>query len=88
MFALSYDSVDVVTFKINICFVYALCLSIVLDGNNIRVKEDMSTNIPGVFACGDITGGMLQVGKAVYEGAEAGLSAVKYLKEKTKAKEN
>lgn len=67
---------------------FAKKLGIVLDGNNIRVKEDMSTNIPGVFACGDITGGMLQVGKAVYEGAEAGLSAVKYLKEKTKAKEN
>ena len=59
---------------------FAKKLGIVTDGNNIRVKEDMSTNIPGVFSCGDVTGGLLQVCKAVYDGAEAGLSAVKYLK--------
>lgn len=59
---------------------FAKKLGIVTDGNNIRVKEDMSTNIPGVFSCGDVTGGLLQVCKAVYDGAQAGLSAVKYLK--------
>ncbi len=32
------------------------------------------------FAAGDCTGGLLQVSKAVYEGALAGTKAVKYLK--------
>lgn len=60
---------------------FAKKLGIALDGDSIKVNEDMSTNIPGVFSCGNITGGLLQVCKAVYEGAEAGLCAVKYLKE-------
>ena len=63
---------------------FAKKLGVVLDGNSIKVKEDMSTNIPGVFACGDSAGGLLQISKAVYQGAEAGLSAVKYLKSKDK----
>jgi thioredoxin reductase (NADPH) len=61
---------------------FAKKLGIALEGDSIKVKEDMSTNIPGVFSCGNVTGGLLQVCKAVYEGAEAGLSAVKYLKSK------
>ena len=61
---------------------FAKKLGIALDGDSIKVNEDMSTNIPGVFSCGNITGGLLQVCKAVYEGAEAGLSAVKYIKNK------
>ena len=40
----------------------------------------METNIPGIYACGNITGGLLQIAKAVYEGAEAGLSAVSYIR--------
>jgi thioredoxin reductase (NADPH) len=63
---------------------FAKKLGIALDGDSIKVNDDMSTNIPGVFSCGNITGGLLQVCKAVYEGAEAGLSAVKYLKSKEK----
>ena len=45
----------------------------------IRVDRRMSTNIPGVFAAGDCTGGPLQVAKAVGEGHTAGLSACEYL---------
>ena len=60
-------------------------LGILLDGANIKVDETMATNVPGVFAAGDCTGGLLQVAKAVYEGAKAGLAAVKYVREKTKA---
>ena len=63
---------------------FAKKLGIALDGDSIKVNGDMSTNIPGVFSCGNITGGLLQVCKAVYEGAEAGLSAVKYLKDNNK----
>ena len=56
-------------------------LGIFLEGQNIKVDEHAATNVPGIFAAGDCTGGLLQVSKAVYQGAEAGLSAVRYLKE-------
>ena len=42
----------------------------------------MEINIPGIYACGDCTGGLLQISKAVYEGATAGLEVIKYLKNK------
>ena len=42
----------------------------------------METNIKGLYACGDCTGGILQVSKAVYEGTVAGLQAIKYIKNK------
>lgn len=45
------------------------------------VNEDMETNIKGIYACGDATGGIYQVCKAVYEGAKAGMSATKYVRE-------
>ena len=53
---------------------------ILLDGANIKVDDAMATNVPGIFAAGDCTGGLLQVAKAVYEGAKAGLGAVKYVR--------
>ena len=45
----------------------------------IRVDRAMATNVPGVFAAGDCTGGPLQVAKAVGEGHVAALSACEYL---------
>lgn len=49
--------------------------------NEIIVKEDsMETTVPGLYACGDCTGGILQVSKAVYEGTKAGLAAVRACK--------
>ncbi|MBQ7740285.1 MAG: FAD-dependent oxidoreductase [Eubacterium sp.] len=63
---------------------FAKKLGAALNGDNIRVDENMKTNLPGLFACGDTTGGLLQVSKAVYDGAQAGLSAVKFLKESNK----
>ena len=59
-------------------------MGILLDGANVKVDDDMATNVPGVYAAGDCTGGLLQVAKAVYEGAKAGLSAVKYVRGKQK----
>ena len=47
---------------------------------NILVNENMSTNVPNLFACGDCTGGRLQIAKAVYEGMVAGMSAIKSIK--------
>lgn len=37
-------------------------------GGAIRVNGRMETNIPGVYAAGDCTGGLLQIAKAVGEG--------------------
>ena len=51
-----------------------------VDGNRIVVDEHMMTTIPGLFAAGDCTGGLLQVAKAVYEGAVAGNEAAKALR--------
>ncbi len=47
---------------------------------NILVNENMSTNVPNLYACGDCTGGILQIAKAVYEGMVAGMSAIKSVK--------
>ena len=59
---------------------FAKTLGILQDGDNIKINEKMETNVPGIYACGNATGGLLQVCKAVYEGAEAGLSAVNYIR--------
>lgn len=61
---------------------FAKTLGLFLNNDNIKVNEKMETNIKGVFACGNITGGLLQVCKAGYEGAVAGLSAVNYIRNK------
>lgn len=47
---------------------------------NIKVNENMETTIPGLFAAGDCTGGLLQIAKAVYEGSVAGIYAGKYVR--------
>ena len=54
----------------------------VIDNGHIMVNNKMETTIPGLFAAGDCTGGTLQVFKAVYEGATAGLAIINYLKNK------
>lgn len=57
-------------------------LGVMLEGGNIKVDAQMAANVPGIFAAGDCTGGLLQIAKAVYQGAEAGLAAVKFLRGK------
>ena len=52
------------------------------DKGNIKTDEEMATTIPGLFAAGDCTGGLLQVSKAVYEGSMAAISAGKYVRHK------
>ena len=52
---------------------------------NIRVNEAMETTVPGLYAAGDCTGGLLQVAKAVHDGAQAGLSACQYVRKLLKA---
>lgn len=57
-------------------------LGILTDQNRILVDKHFMTNVAGVFACGDCIGGLLQVCKAVSDGAQAGLEAVRYIKMK------
>ena len=61
---------------------FAKKLGVVLEKDSIVVNEKMETNVKGLYSCGDSTGGLLQVCKAVYEGAEAGLSVVNYIRGK------
>lgn len=49
-------------------------------GRFIKIDADGKTNIPGLFAAGDCTGGLLQVSKAVHEGARAGLAALNFIR--------
>lgn len=51
-----------------------------LDGRFIKIDTDCATNIPGLFAAGDCTGGLMQIAKVVHEGARAGLAALKFIR--------
>lgn len=48
--------------------------------NKIVVDDNMMTSLPGLYAAGDCVGGMLQIAKAVYEGAKASTSIIKYIR--------
>ncbi len=51
-----------------------------LDGDRIAVDELQRASIDGLFACGDCTGGLLQVAKAVHDGAVAGMQAAQFVR--------
>ena len=59
---------------------FAKKLGIIMQNNKIVVNEKMQTNIKGIYACGDCTGGLLQISKSVYEGTIAGLQVIDYIK--------
>ncbi len=63
---------------------FAQKLGVILEKNNLVVDEKYQTNIPGLFAAGDVIGGKLQIAKAVYDGMMAAESIKDYL-EKEKA---
>ena len=50
-----------------------------MEGNHVSVDLQMRTNLPGLFACGDITGTPYQYIKAAGQGNVAALSAVSFL---------
>ena len=52
-----------------------------VENGYVTVDRKMATNLPGVFAAGDCTGGPLQVSKATGEGLIAGQSAAAYAAE-------
>lgn len=59
---------------------FAKKLGVITNKDKIVVNEKMETNIKGLYACGDCTGGLLQIAKAVHEGAEAGLQVIQYIR--------
>lgn len=52
-----------------------------VEGARIVVDENGKTTLDGLYAVGDCSGGLLQVAKAVADGAKAGTHAVKYLRQ-------
>lgn len=79
------------TYEIDGCFMaigsmqgfsIASHIGIATNNENILVNSDYMTNIKGIFAGGDLIGGLLQVSKAVSDGANAALGIKKYLMSK------
>lgn len=58
---------------------FAARLGIIMDGSDIKVDRSYQTNVAGLFAAGDCIGGVLQIAKAVSDGALAGLSINEYI---------
>jgi thioredoxin reductase (NADPH) len=59
----------------------ALKAGAAFDQGKLVLDGDLQTTLPGLYAAGDCTGGILQVSVAVGEGARAALAAIKYLRE-------
>lgn len=59
---------------------FARKLGAQVDGNKIQADAGGTTAVPGLFAAGDCTGGLLQVAKAVSDGAQAAMSAIKFVR--------
>lgn len=59
---------------------FAKKMGAMLNHDNIVVDKNMQTNIEGLYSCGNSTGGLLQVCKAAYEGAIAGLASANYVR--------
>ena len=60
-------------------------LGVVFDAETfslIETNKKQETNIPGVYAAGDITGPPWQIAKAVGEGCVAGIEAAEYAKKR------
>ncbi len=51
------------------------------EDNCIKVNRDQETNFPGIYAAGDVTGGIRQVATAVGEATTAAMNAYLYIKQ-------
>lgn len=65
-------------------FSFAKHLGLLLDEKNNIIVNNYMTNIEGIFAGGDVIGGLPQIVKAASDGANAALEIKKYLKDKSK----
>jgi thioredoxin reductase (NADPH) len=62
-------------------FELTISLNVEMDEkNHILVNRKQMTNVPGVFAAGDICGAPYQVAKALGEGCVAGINAAEYVR--------
>ncbi len=61
---------------------FALRMGAFIEKNNIIVDKEYMTNIPGLFAAGDCIGGLMQIAKAVNDGANAAMAIHRYLRKK------
>lgn len=53
-----------------------------IENNVIKVNENMETTVPRIYACGDCTGGILQISKSVCDGMKAGLAIIANIRSK------
>lgn len=60
---------------------FAIRMGAIIDKNHIVVNDKYMTNIPGLFAAGDCIGGLLQIAKAVSDGAHAALAMNRYVRQ-------
>ncbi len=65
---------------------FARSLGVEIQNNAIVIDREGRTNVPGVYAAGDCTGGALQVAKAVGEGCSAAMAAIPHLRELRQSK--
>ena len=61
---------------------FASQLGVIIEKNNLIVDKNYMTNVPGLFAAGDIIGGKLQIIKAAYDGMNAADAIYAYLNPK------
>ncbi|EPR13671.1 NAD(P)/FAD-dependent oxidoreductase [Ruminiclostridium papyrosolvens] len=59
---------------------FARKLGVITKNNSIVVNEDQSTNLKGLFAAGDCTGGFKQIATAVGQGAMAGRKIIEFIR--------
>ncbi len=59
---------------------FARKLGILTDNKSVLVDKDMQTNLDGLFAAGDCTGGFKQIATAVGQGALAGRKIIEYVR--------
>jgi len=60
----------------------ALKIGALTEGNKIVTDEKKRTNVPGLFAAGDCTDGIMQISKAVADGCIAAMEAIAYVRAK------
>lgn len=82
--------VDIDGIFINIGFIPSISLakglSVKLTGDgHIKVDDNMRTNVEGVFAAGDVTGGLAQIVTALGKGATAAIAAYALIKKVERA---
>ena len=91
----SEDSEEIIELELNCLFILSHISSNSIfkkagieinEKGSIIVDKEQKTNLNGVYAAGDCTGGLFQVVFATAEGARAGINANKYLRQLKKDK--